>query len=287
MTSDPSILPLQPSETRHLRISWLSSFESRSLARFLEDNHAPAFWIPETGEYIVGSWWRGRPEIGQIVEAGGRRGRTRLVEHFVDSVTDRGAHAVVLSVSEAWREGRWYRQNGFHEIDRIVTMLQSPLVVPPSAPSDLDVRPFTPADIDRLLTVDQTSFPWLWWNAGTDFERYRLLPGVNVLTGWSGEDLVSYASSTVRSGRGHLDRIAVRQRDQGRGYGRAMLRAALADLAERGAREVALTTQVTNKVAQRLYQSVGFRRTDEVEPIIGRWTAHASAEDHVHPVATT
>jgi ribosomal protein S18 acetylase RimI-like enzyme/(2Fe-2S) ferredoxin len=271
------LLPLEAADAPLLRIPWLSNYDTQSLARQLAESDAPSFWIPATGEYILGGWWRGRHEIGSILELAARGANSqRLVERLVDAFVACGVQAVVPSIGEVWRDGRWYRQHGFNEIDRIVTMVLAPfrLVEPP--PTPVEARPYEPRYLDALTEVDRASFPWLWWNDPLDFERYEALPEVAVLTGWVGGELVGYASSTVRGARGHLDRLAVRRADQGRGFGRALLALALADLAERGAREVALTTQVTNRVAQALYRSVGFRRTEEVEPILGRWTSRRS-----------
>ncbi|GIW05656.1 MAG: hypothetical protein KatS3mg060_0461 [Dehalococcoidia bacterium] len=276
MTAD-RLLPLEAADTPLLRIPWLSNYDTNSLARHLAESDAPSFWIPATGEYVIGGWWRGRREIGSILELSARSANSqRLVERLVEAFEARGVQAVVPSIGEVWRDGRWYRQHGFHEIDRIVTMVLAPLRLVDLPATPLEARPYEPRYLDALTQVDRASFPWLWWNDPLDFERYEAMTEVNVLTGWVGAELVGYASSTVRGPRGHLDRLAVRRTDQGRGLGRAMLALALADLAARGAREVALTTQVTNRVAQALYRSVGFRRTNEVEPILGRWTSRPS-----------
>ncbi|MFN8533890.1 MAG: GNAT family N-acetyltransferase [Dehalococcoidia bacterium] len=271
MIAEP-LVALRANDTTQLRIPWLSNYDSRSLAQFLATSDAPSFWAPSSGDYVVGGWWRGRHEIGQIVELGARgANRQRLIETIVAAYVSRGVEAVVPSLSEVWREGRWYRQHGFNEIDRIVTMVQAPLR-PITASASLAARHYEPRFLTALTDVDRASFPWLWWNDPDDFERYAATGDVVVITGWWQEELVGYASSTVRGPRGHLDRLAVRRSDQGRGFGRAILALALQDLIERGAREVALTTQVTNRVAQSLYRSVGFRKTEEIEAILGRWT---------------
>ncbi|MCL6648681.1 MAG: GNAT family N-acetyltransferase [Chloroflexi bacterium] len=266
------IAPLEARDVSLLRIPWISNYDTVSLGQFLATSDAPSLWIPATGEYALGGWWRGRHEVGQIVELAARSSnRPRLVEALVAAFSERQVQAVVPSPNEVWRESRWYRQHGFREIDRILTMALSPLVVPAAPEGGLEIRPYQPRHLEALTVVDRASFPWLWWNDPVDFARYAALEGVTVLTGWWQGELVAYASTTLRGRRGHLDRLAVRPSEQGRGFGRALLTAALRDLSERGAREVALTTQVTNRVAQALYRSVGFRRTEEVEPILGRW----------------
>lgn len=269
------ILPLTPGDVGSVRLTWLSSYDKEGLRRFLTTAPATSYWVPDTGEYILAGWWRGRSEVAHILEVTSRRNRERLVEKVTRDAERRDARAIVLSVSEAWREGRWFRQNGFSELDSIVTMVLQPVRQPELIETSLEVCPYDPAEAEMLQSVDRTSFPWLWWNDPHDFDQYRLRDDVRVWTGWETSDgerrMVSYASATLRPGRGHLDRIAVSRNWQGKGLGRAMLLAVLGELAKAGAREVALTTQIGNQISQTLYRSVGFRRTTEIEPIVGRW----------------
>jgi diamine N-acetyltransferase len=61
-----------------------------------------------------------------------------------------------------------------------------------------------------------------------------------------------------------LGGILIDRDQQGRGYGRAAVRAAIALLArEQGRRHFALSYNPANVAAQHLYQSLGFVETDE------------------------
>jgi diamine N-acetyltransferase len=63
-----------------------------------------------------------------------------------------------------------------------------------------------------------------------------------------------------------LGGVLIDQRFQGRGYGRRAIQAALAMLAEQnGCNAFALSYNPSNDVAKRLYQSLGFRETGELE----------------------
>lgn len=74
-----------------------------------------------------------------------------------------------------------------------------------------------------------------------------------------------------RSEQHKIVRVLIDHASQGRGYGRAAMLAALADLAAGGAREVWLSYREQNRQARRLYQSLGFQeRTIEAN---GRITA--------------
>jgi ribosomal protein S18 acetylase RimI-like enzyme len=82
-------------------------------------------------------------------------------------------------------------------------------------------------------------------------------------------DVIGYAYATVegydymalRGPAGVLQDIVVDPERRGRGVGRMLLDAALAELAARGAPRVVLSTAERNEAAQRLFASAGFRRT--------------------------
>ncbi len=65
----------------------------------------------------------------------------------------------------------------------------------------------------------------------------------------------------LRGPAGALHDIIVDPEHRGRGVGRLLLEATLAHLRSRGAPRVVLSTAERNEAAQRLFASVGFRRT--------------------------
>nr|MBS1901074.1 ribosomal protein S18-alanine N-acetyltransferase [Actinomycetota bacterium] len=83
---------------------------------------------------------------------------------------------------------------------------------------------------------------------------------VDVEAGSDGEVVVGYGG--VRALRGSADSdiqtIALDAEHRGSGRGRALLRALLAEVEDRGAREVFLEVRADNPVAQGLYASEGF-----------------------------
>ncbi len=117
--------------------------------------------------------------------------------------------------------------------------------------------------LGALVSLDHDAFPWLWRNSAEEFRLYLAMPEVEVWVGLSGERLVSYVGLTHFPGWGHLDRIAVAPVAQSAGFGRESLRFAVHRVAELGARRMGLSTQGDNVRSQRLYESVGFRRTAE------------------------
>lgn len=94
-------------------------------------------------------------------------------------------------------------------------------------------------------------------------------PDKAVLVADDGGDVVGYAYAAVegydymalRGPAGVLHDIVVAPGHRGRGVGRLLVEAALGFLRSRGAPRVALSTAERNVAAQRLFESMGFRRT--------------------------
>jgi ribosomal protein S18 acetylase RimI-like enzyme len=79
--------------------------------------------------------------------------------------------------------------------------------------------------------------------------------------GYTYATLEDYDYMMLRGPAGILQDIIVEPEQRGRGVGRLLLEATLAHLEARGAPRVILSTAEQNEPAQRLFASVGFRRT--------------------------
>jgi ribosomal protein S18 acetylase RimI-like enzyme len=133
-----------------------------------------------------------------------------------------------------------------------------------------------PADYPALekLTID--SFEPITWVKKVD-ERFGPLNGRDWRQRWQsrfchafqtqrvlvGEEegaIVAFASGTIEaeSRLGFIDLLAVDQRRQGKGYGRAMLRGMLAWMKEQGCRHAHLECLSDNDAGNNLYRSEGF-----------------------------
>ena len=94
-------------------------------------------------------------------------------------------------------------------------------------------------------------------------------PDAAVLVAEDGGDVIGYAYAAVegydymslRGPAGVLHDVIVEPGHRGRGVGRLLLGAALQFLRSRGVPRVVLSTAERNEAAQRLFASVGFRRT--------------------------
>ena len=77
------------------------------------------------------------------------------------------------------------------------------------------------------------------------------------------EDVVGYLAQTSAGATVHLARLAVLPQFGGQGVGRRLLVAGLEFAQAAGCHQAVLNTQASNEQAQRLYRSLGFRRTGE------------------------
>jgi ribosomal protein S18 acetylase RimI-like enzyme len=146
------------------------------------------------------------------------------------------------------------------------------------------IRPATSADLPRLGRLGA-----LLVEEHHAFDTRRFLPtrdrtpadyasflvrqladsSVIVLVADDHGDVVGYAYATIegydymslRGPAGVIQDVIVDPEFRGRGIGRLLLVATLAELDLRGARQVVLTTAERNEGAQRLFAKGGFRRT--------------------------
>ena len=83
--------------------------------------------------------------------------------------------------------------------------------------------------------------------------------------------------------RAHVRHFAIHRNRQGKGVGRSMLDAVIAEVraSDRSCRSLQVTTHPDNRVALRLYEAAGFRRTGErsgIEPVLVL-DLHATSRD--------
>lgn len=150
--------------------------------------------------------------------------------------------------------------------------------------NDVTIRPATPADVGalgrlgallvqthhdfdakRFIAVTPQTAEGYGAFLGTQLEQ----PNVTVLVAEEHGEVVGYTYAAVegrdymslRGPAGVLYDIIVDPVQRGRGIGRRLLEATLAFLKERGAPRAVLSTADRNERAQRLFASMGFRRT--------------------------
>ncbi|HET9985887.1 MAG TPA: GNAT family N-acetyltransferase [Longimicrobiales bacterium] len=89
----------------------------------------------------------------------------------------------------------------------------------------------------------------------------RVAEDDGMVIGYTYAAVEGYDYMSLRGPAGVVYDVVVDRAHRGRGVGRLLLEASLAFLKSRGAPRVVLSTAVQNEPAQRLFASLGFRRT--------------------------
>lgn len=123
----------------------------------------------------------------------------------------------------------------------------------------MSIRTATPGDLDAIMAIERASFPTDAWSEASmrvelenDHSHYLVDEEAGRVIGYAGLRSLPNASD------GDIQTIAYDEASRGHGRGRAMLRALLAEAADRRVREVFLEVRADNPVAQGLYASEGF-----------------------------
>jgi ribosomal-protein-alanine acetyltransferase len=155
----------------------------------------------------------------------------------------------------------------------------------------VSIRTATADDLGAIMGLERASFPTDAWSEAMMREELASPHGRYLVDEQAGT-IVGYAG--LRAVRGAKDAdiqtIAIAEAARGRGRGRALLRALLAEAADRGIHDVFLEVRADNPVAQGLYVAEGFteigRRSryyqpDDVDAVVMRldlraWAAASS-----------
>ncbi|MGN6324384.1 ribosomal protein S18-alanine N-acetyltransferase [Pseudolysinimonas sp.] len=117
-------------------------------------------------------------------------------------------------------------------------------------------------DLDAIMAIERATFPEDAWS--TSSMRAELAgPHGHYLVAVDDEGaIVGYAGLLAPSGsrQGDIQTITVAEAARGRGIGRALMEALLAEADHRGVDEVFLEVRAGNAIAQHLYASLGFER---------------------------
>jgi GNAT superfamily N-acetyltransferase len=257
------IEPLTPDAARKLRPSLFSRFSPLDLAQQAEANPGLAWVVRGQSQYAIGGRWRRRVEIGEVVEVSRGQHRRALLRRLLDAFDRQSVSLVVLDFEESGSDGVFYADEGFRAVERIVEYERRGCFVE-RLPWPVPIRRAGPEDARVILSIERESFPWLWWNSAAELAHYQTMPGVELYLSFEDGLPVGYAGITIRGSAGHLDRLAVHRRCQGRGHGAALLVHTLDRMSQYGVRRVTLSTQADNHKSRSLYERYGFRQ--------GRWT---------------
>jgi ribosomal-protein-alanine N-acetyltransferase len=119
------------------------------------------------------------------------------------------------------------------------------------------IRPAAPADTGPLAAIERRCFSDPWSEAS--FREALDSPWSFGLVAHTDQDIVGYLIGREVAGTGEVLNLAVAPDCRRRGVARTLLRAALALLKKRHVDEVFLEVRESNRSAQALYLSSGFR----------------------------
>ncbi|MGB9775010.1 MAG: ribosomal protein S18-alanine N-acetyltransferase [Anaerolineae bacterium] len=151
----------------------------------------------------------------------------------------------------------------------------------PSEPFPFLFRPMREEDIPEVMEIERHSFPNPWPESayrneiryGTDSLFYVLQPyqEPSPATWWDrffGQrrrrerpPVIGYVGMRLLPGEAHITTIAVHPHWRGRGLGKYILLMAIQRALQHRVRFVTLEVRASNRVAQQLYTSLGFRVT--------------------------
>ena len=237
-------------------------------------------WIPESLEYAIVGIWRNRNDISCLDEIVAVRGFDTLIHAAIEACTRQGDRLLLAIELEVQGGRSRYERAGMELLEEVITYEIGVDHVPRMPQRHLRLERIVPGDARALAivaSIDAEAFPWLWRNSRDEFIDYLETPDVSLsLLRFDGTP-VAYIGTTQFTNWGHIDRIAVKPELQGNGFARAALILAIAEMRQRGARRVGLSTQKTNLRSQRLYEQFGFRRTIDLDyRLYGNWISSVS-----------
>lgn len=272
-SGEREIVPLERNAALALTLPPHSRFTTYHLAQHVAEHPDMAYRVSGAVEYVVGGFWRRRPEIGAVLELVAGAAREVLLANLLKAYQSRGCSLVVLDPREQQRNLRFYRQQGFTVIETLIQLERRGIQVA-EQPKGITIRAMEEGDLAAVLDVERHSFPWFWWNSAPELLWYVGVPGVELYVALATdrpERVAGYAGMTVFDEEAHLDRLAVHSDYQRRGYGAALLALVMRRMRELGARRVALTTQSDNRQSQALYKRFGFHKSGWQHDVFGVW----------------
>lgn len=132
--------------------------------------------------------------------------------------------------------------------------------------SEVNIRPMTLDDLIQVQKIDEAAFPPIWQNSQAYLELAFRQASIATVAEFD-DILAGYQISTATPLGGHLARLAVEPKYQGRGVGHRLLDDLLTQFVRRGARTVTVNTQKDNHASLALYQRLGFEMTGEEYPV--------------------
>ncbi|WIG60045.1 MAG: hypothetical protein OJF49_002793 [Ktedonobacterales bacterium] len=138
------------------------------------------------------------------------------------------------------------------------------------------VRPFTPADIEGVLAVEQQCFDQLWRHDAASFLDVAASYPYFVVAE-DDQGIAGYQFNTLDATTGYLVRIAVHPRAAGQGIGARLMTEAIAYFRQERVWRILLNTEERNTRARALYERFGFHLVEPRGFVLGGAIAQLAA----------
>ena len=128
----------------------------------------------------------------------------------------------------------------------------------PPARETVQLRPFARSDFETLYEIDQKCYPPEMAYSRREFRWYMRLPGAEVIVAESQSAIAGFILTACFEHSGHIITIDVLSEFRRARVGTALLAAAEASLARRGAKEIELETATDNAAAIEFWKRSGY-----------------------------
>jgi len=153
----------------------------------------------------------------------------------------------------------------FKETDSVI-FLEWTAALPPEPQPVEGLRPIVQADLDQLAALDHRAFEPIWRHSSAALAM--ALRQSSYATCVTRDDrLVAYQISTGSAFGGHLARLAVDPEWQGQGLAQGVVSDVLRYFAGSRSPRVTVNTQASNQRSLRLYQGLGFEKSEQSFPV--------------------
>jgi ribosomal-protein-alanine N-acetyltransferase len=149
-------------------------------------------------------------------------------------------------------------ENGFEQIETVVTLQKTDGVVPCHGNQRVHVRPAQWTDLGPAIEIDRRAFIPLWQNTERMLAHQLPKSDYSVVAELE-QRVVGYALASLSGRHGHLTRLAVDPRLHGQQIGTRLLAESITYLRNQGVYGITLNTQQSNVRSLRLYSRFGFR----------------------------
>ena len=173
---------------------------------------------------------------------------------------------------ESWLE-RLLIGQGFAVADHLYFYQRTRRNLPAATTGPALFRPLRPDELTALTALDAAAFPPLW--RMTHAELLELIFTCRVQAAEMDGELAGYAAISLHTAQerndesqAQLARLAVHPAWQGQGIGRQLLIESIAHAHAHGCYRISLNTPESNPNAQRLYESLHFRRHGARRPVL-------------------